>query len=89
MSATEGVSVPEFNVVQWCARLAGTLEFLLDNPSENAAIVCRATLDEYDAQIASALAETPSPDNVVPFTRPVGFSIHHAIDEQLGRKPRL
>lgn len=89
MAAEQSSGVPGFDYPAWCARLAGTIDFLLDDASDDRLALARGTITEYDAAIEAAVARAHASiergENVIQI-RP--FSIHDAIDEVMPTSTR-
>lgn len=80
MAAEQSVSVAGFDTKAWCAKLAGTLDAVLAPATslDNALVIAREVMREYDDAIAHAAAVAEHRENVIPI-RP--FSINTIIDD--------
>lgn len=68
MAVLDGFGMPGFDARLWCARLAGTIDALLDPESnhESQVVIAREVMREYDEAIARAAAARDRADSVVP-----------------------
>lgn len=71
MSVLDGFGMPGFDARLWCARLAGTIDALIDPESnhESQVVIAREVMREYDEAIARASTARELADNVFPIRR--------------------